>query len=188
MNWTTFVPTLLATFAGVVLSIVLSTFVYWIRSRHITKREKAITKHVLLLEIINNLGILRSNRTAANEVINGTSNIQTWCDPSHAVHTSALKAAYEQGNLNRLGDKIFEEALWKYMNKLDDYNQEMRWIREITIARFGFLEKVPPAEASLVVQPRLSILDDLIERGFKLLEMFGYDISKVDDIDNESSA
>lgn len=187
-DWSTFVPTLLATFAGVILSVILSLGVYrlwdWINA----KRQRAATKHILSLEIASSLGTLKSVRTEASNVIDGKSNIQTWCSPLSTVHTPAYNEAFKRGEIHRLGDRALEEALIKYAEGCEGFNIEMRGLREILQMRWlrEIVEKktgsgvVPIELAQASVQSRLPVLDELINRGYELLRMMDEDMAESD--------
>jgi hypothetical protein len=179
MDWSIFIPTLLATFAGVLLSIGLSLLVRSLVNRYKAKGQRATTKHVLSLEIADTLGRLKSVRTGANNVINGNSNIQTLCSPASTLRTSAYNDAFKRGEIYRLGNSTLEEALMRYAWRCENFNNEIRWIGEIVKEKFGF-GVVPLAIARAHLQPRLPVIDELINRGYELLKMMNEDLGESD--------
>ena|GEM_PF-3057931 len=182
MDWSSFIPTLLATFTGVFLSFGAYRLWDWYKA----KQQKATTKHILALEIIDNLGTLKAARTQANDVINGKGNIQTLCSSISTIHTLAYNAAFQRGDVHRMGDSILEGVLIKYAWSCESYNFGVRWLGEIVKEKFGFGD-VPLEIAQTLVQPRLPLLDKLISRSLELLKMLDADVGEVDTSSAQSS-
>ncbi|MBT3363893.1 MAG: hypothetical protein HN929_01455 [Chloroflexi bacterium] len=170
MDWTTFVPTLIATFSGVFLSIILSLLVRELINRRREKRQNDATKHILLNEVIDNYATLKSLKDNANDVISGKSYLSTFCDPISDLCNSAYDATFKSGNIYRLGDEIFERAVMDFASGCVGFNGERRYMREMANDRFGLNE--PPIEiVKGIVEPRLPVLDKLLLQGHELIRM-----------------
>jgi len=112
-------------------------------------------------------------------VINGSSHIQTWCSPAATLHIPAYESAFQRGDIHRLGDSTLEKALFNYASGCKIFNYEMRWIEELVKEKHGS-GLVPLEIAKALVQPRLPVLDELIDQSWKLLRMMNEDLAESD--------
>lgn len=180
MDWSTFVPTLLATFAGVIVSVILSFTAYRLWDWHNAKRQRVTSKHVLSLEIVDSLGKLKSARTAANNVINGNVSILTWCNLASRVQTSAYDDAFKRGDIHKLGDRKLERALAQFAQECENFNTDVRWLREVVYESYGFFGDVPLDKVGERIQARLTVMDELIAQGWQVLRMMNPDMGESD--------
>ena len=179
MDWSTFVPTLLATFAGVIVSVILSFSAYRLWDWYKTRSQRATIKYVLSLEVVENLGRLKSIRAAANKVVNGESSIQTWFSFASNLKTPAYNDAFTRGKIRKLDDDTLEKALMDYSGGCERFNRDVNWITHIVYYHHGF-EDVPQEKEKLLLQKRLPVIDYLIDHGWQILRMMNENIGESD--------
>jgi len=69
--------------------------------------------------------------------------------------------------------------LFSYASGCKTFNDEMRWIEGLVKEKHGS-GLVPLEIAQALVQPRLPVLDELIDQGWKLLRMINEDLAESD--------
>ena len=180
MDWSTFVPTLLATFAGVIVSVILSFTAYRLWDWYNTRRQRGTTKHLLSLEVVENLGKLESARTKVNDVIGGTRSIQPWCSLASRLETSAYEYAFRKGDIYRLNDTTLEQALMRYARGCENFNTEVRWLGKVVYEKYGFFGAVPLEKVRESIQAKLPVMDELIAQGWQVLRMMNPDMGESD--------
>ena len=167
MDWSLFVPTLVATFLGVFLSFTAYRLWDWYKA----KGQRDVTKSVLSLEITDNMARLEVFRTEANEVLNGKGSIKTLYSLLLPVQTSAYNVAFQSGEIRRLGDSKLEMALMEYAVRCEGFNTGVRFARDSLIERFGSLRDVPLDAVNEPLRWKLANVEDLINRSHELLKM-----------------
>ena len=179
MDWSTFVPTLLATFAGVIVSVILSFTAYRLWDWYNVRRRMATTKHVLSLEIADNLGKLKAARTEASNVINGNRSIQVWCNLASRLETSAYDYAFKEGHIHRIGNSMLEVALMRWAGACENFNTEVHKLGQLVHGKYGF-GAVPLEKVQESIQGKLPVMDELIAQGWQVLTMMNEEVRESD--------
>jgi len=122
MDWSTFVPTLLATLLGVIVSITLSLLVYWLRALLRNKRQKEETRQTLLQELDANMKLLQEHIDGFGALHEQGRELSL--ELLSRLRTSAYEAAFQAGRVRLLGDVTLQRDLaslvdeWRFFNVL----------------------------------------------------------------------
>ena len=123
MDWSTFVPTLLATFVGVVLSIGLSLLVRRVVNRRRDKEQAKETRKALLMELGANGKTLQEHIEVFREQT-GQEHQELELTMLSRLRTSAYEIACQNNRVRLLDDVTLEKDLadlvedWRFLNLL----------------------------------------------------------------------
>ena len=156
---------------AVFLGVFVTFLVYRLWDWRNARRQKAVTKQVISIEIADSMARLEAFQSAANEVLDSGSGIQTLYNEVFPLRTFAYDAAFKGGEVRKLDDWTLEKALHDYVVRCEGFNTEVRLAREALIEKFDSLRDVPPDMLRASVRFRLPNIEDLINRSNTLIKM-----------------
>ena len=109
-DWTTFLPTLLATFAGVLVSVALSLGAYRLRNWRREKTQSKETREALLIELEANERTLETVKQSLGQA-EGLPDYKVYFRIPWRLGTVAYDVAFQGGTIRLVGDAQLQRDL-----------------------------------------------------------------------------